>query len=378
MNKSFYLSLIFLEGFLIGAPAYAQSEQERYEAYDRCQVDVRTCQQAAEHGDTQAQYNLGKMYYTGEGLPQNFQKAKMLWERASKKGDASSLNGLGAIYYTEQRNQSKNVEIAKKLFLQAAQKGEYGAVLNINNMLKNKDADFQELKEADDGFRRFYENNKKKLERLSNAGNADASYELSLIYNGDEVQEYDQKNKIYYLEKAAKEGNPYAQYDIGYIYSRGSYGVKRDREKAFKYFIEADRQGNRDASYSLYEYYEYHTKGSNNGEALKYLEKAAERRNLQAVKEIADYYLYGEEPYLNKNLKKAFHYYEILSNTLTNKAIYYLGKDYQLIAKHQLAVMYVNGQGVNKSIPKAIDLFQTSCDKGYKKSCDELSHLKSK
>lgn len=378
MKKKVFLGLIFLEGLLIGTPAYAQSEQERYEAYDRCQVDVQACQQAAEHGDTQAQYNLGKMYYKGEGLPQNFQKAKILWERASKKGDASSLNGLGAIYYTEQRKKSKNIEVAKKLFLQAAKKGEYAAVLNINNMLKNKNADFQDLKEADDGFRRFHENNKKKLEQLSDGGNADASYELSLIYNGDEVQEYDQKNKVYYFEKAAKEGNPYAQYDIGYIYSRGSYGVKRDREKAFKYFIEADRQGNRDASYSLYEYYKYHTENSNDGEAFKYLEKAAERRNLQAVRDIAYYYLNGEEPYLNQNFKKAFHYYEILSTTLTNKAMYYLGKDYQLVAKYQLAVMYVNGQGVNKSIQKAIDLFKTSCDKGYKKSCDELSHLKLK
>ena len=114
------MGLIFLEGFLINAPAYAQGQQEIPEAYDRCQVDVQACQQAVEHGDTQAQYNLGKMYYTGEGLPQNFQKAKMLWERASKNGDVSSLNGLGIIYYTEQMRQSKNVEIAKKLFLQAA------------------------------------------------------------------------------------------------------------------------------------------------------------------------------------------------------------------------------------------------------------------
>lgn len=372
VKKSLYIGFVFLEGFLIGAPAYAQSMQERNEAYDRCQVDVLVCQQAAEHGDTQAQYNLGKMYYTGEGLPQNIQMAKMLWERASKSGDASSLNGLGVIYYTEKNIKHESVEIAKKLFLQAARKGEYRAVININSMLKNKNADIQDLKEADDGFSRFHENNKKMLEQLSNDGNADASYKLSLIYEGDEIQKYDREKQMYYLEKAAKEGNPYAQYDIGYIYLRGSNGLKRDREKAFNYLIEADRQGNRDAPYSLYEY----TNNTNEGKALKYLKKAAERRNFKAIRDISYYYLNGEEPYLNKDFKKAFNYFETLSTTLTNKAIYYLGNDYQLVAKYQLAIMYVNGQGVNKSKEKAIDLFKASCDNGYKKSCDELSHLK--
>ena len=72
---------------------------------------------------------------------------------------------------------------------------------------------------------------------------------------------------------------------------------------------------------------------------IKYLEKAAERRNLQIVRTISYYYLHGKKPYLNKNFKKTFHYYETLSTTLTNKTIYYLGKDYQLVTKYQLAVM---------------------------------------
>ncbi|WP_369463665.1 tetratricopeptide repeat protein [Citrobacter braakii] len=149
MKQIFYLSLMFLEGFLIGNPAYAQSEQERYEAYDRCQVDVQACQQAAEHGDAEAQYNLGKMYYTGEGLPQNFQKAKILWEESSKKGSAQSLNGLGLLYYAGEGVQEKNVKLAKELFHKAAQLGEFKALLNMKIMFENNFAKYNDLKTVD-------------------------------------------------------------------------------------------------------------------------------------------------------------------------------------------------------------------------------------
>lgn len=382
MKKSLYLSLIFLEGFLIGTPAYAQSEQERYEAYDRCQVDVQTCQKAAEHGDAQAQYNLGKMYYAGEGLPQNFQKTKILWEESSKKGSAQSLNGLGLLYYTGEGVQGKNVKLAKELFHKAAQLGEFKAVLNIKVMLENNFAEYDDLKNADEEFRHFHEINKIKLENLSNNGNADASYKLALMYGGyDKIQQYDQKKYIYYLKKAAQEGNADAQYEIGYIYFRGTNNVKVDRDKAFKYLIESDKQDNSNASYALFEYYQYQHE-PDSLRSSKYLEKAAERHNLQAVHKMAYFYYHGNDSYKGNesfpkiDFKKAFHYYQVLSTTLTNRGIYYLGKDYQLDAMYQLGVMYVNGQGVNKSIQKAIVLFKTSCDKGYKNSCDELSHLK--
>ncbi|WP_156138045.1 MULTISPECIES: sel1 repeat family protein [Pantoea] len=85
MKKSLYCSLLLLEVFLISSPACAQSDKEIYEAYDSCQVDVQACQQAAEHGDAQAQYNLGKMYYTGEGLPRTFRRQRHYGKNRLKK-----------------------------------------------------------------------------------------------------------------------------------------------------------------------------------------------------------------------------------------------------------------------------------------------------
>lgn len=374
IGKEIYLMAVLFGCILTGTHAYAQSDQESYDDYDKCQVNESVCQQAAEHGDASAQYNLGKMYYMGEGVPQNYHVAKKWWEPASNKGNAKAKNGLGTLYYSGKGLEQQNIKLAKELFIQAAQQGEYKAVLNLNNMYEDSHATYQELKQADEDFRNSHERNKKQLEQQSNNGNADASYKLSLMYTDDEVIKHDNKQKIHYLEIAAKQGSATAQYEIGYIYSRGSYDVKRDKEKAHKYFIQADKKGNSDATYSLYEYYQYRDE-PNTGEAIKYLEKAADRRHLQAVKEIATYYYNGEEPYLKQDYKKAFHYYEILATTMTNKALYHLGKDYQFSAMYQLGVMYKNGQGVKKSTEKANQLFKTSCDNSYQKSCDSLKNI---
>lgn len=369
-EKTFLKSVLF-GCIMTGSQVYAQSNQESYENYDKCQVNEPVCQQSAERGDVIAQYNLGKMYYMGEGVPQNYNMAKKLWEQAASKGNPQAKNGLGTIYYSGKGLKQQDINLARELFIQAARQGEYKALINLNKMFEDSYVTYQDLKKSNEDFRNSQEKNKRQLEQQSNNGDAEASYELSLMYTDNEVIETDIKKKIHYLEIAAKQGSATAQYDIGYIYFRGSYNVKRDKEKAREYFVQSDRQENSDAAYSLYEYYQYrqepHTK-----EAFKYLEKAANRRHLQAVKEMANYYYNGEEPDLKQDYKKAFKYYKILATTMTNKALYYIGKDYQFSAMYQLGVMYRNGQGVEKSIAKANQWFKKSCDNDFQKSCNTL------
>ena len=47
---------------------------------------LREFRLAAEQGDASAQYNLGLMYYNGQGLPQNYQLAYMWFSLAAAKG----------------------------------------------------------------------------------------------------------------------------------------------------------------------------------------------------------------------------------------------------------------------------------------------------
>ena len=51
----------------------------------------------AEQGDAEAQYNLGEMYDTGKGVPQDFMMARGWYERAAVQGHADAQSALGSM-----------------------------------------------------------------------------------------------------------------------------------------------------------------------------------------------------------------------------------------------------------------------------------------
>ena len=52
----------------------------------------------AEGGDAQAQLHLGLLYANGEGVPQDYAKARQYYEKAAAQGSASGQNNLGYLY----------------------------------------------------------------------------------------------------------------------------------------------------------------------------------------------------------------------------------------------------------------------------------------
>lgn len=72
-----------------GAPAPEASPAEALEA--QCNRCGATCALA----DADACYKLGQLYDAGQGVAQNRQRAKHLFERAAKAGHAQAKNQLG-------------------------------------------------------------------------------------------------------------------------------------------------------------------------------------------------------------------------------------------------------------------------------------------
>jgi tetratricopeptide (TPR) repeat protein len=71
---------------------------------DRCQQLCKNgqyeqafpvCSKAAEQGDAAAQFNLGLMYYFGEGVQQDYAEAEKWYRKAAEQGDASAEYNLG-------------------------------------------------------------------------------------------------------------------------------------------------------------------------------------------------------------------------------------------------------------------------------------------
>jgi hypothetical protein len=56
--------------------------------------------------------------------------------------------------------------------------------------------------------------------------------------------------RVFFAKRAAKRGNPKAQFDLAIMYASGK-GVKKDERKAFYWFHKSARGGNREAKYYM-------------------------------------------------------------------------------------------------------------------------------
>ncbi len=88
-------------GFTLGltAPAWAGWD-EGVAAYHRGDyaAALREFRPLAEQGNAKAQYNLGLMYYNGEGVPQDYAEAVKWYRKAAEQGHAKAQLFLGNMY----------------------------------------------------------------------------------------------------------------------------------------------------------------------------------------------------------------------------------------------------------------------------------------
>eukprot|EP00729_Bicosta_minor_P032586 gene32586-biopygen10500 len=83
-----------------------------------------------------AQYNLGTMYYNGNGVEQDYVKAAKWYRRSAKAGHAKAQNNLGLMYDTGKGVQQDHVEAAK-WFRKSAEAGNAMAQNNLGIMYRN-------------------------------------------------------------------------------------------------------------------------------------------------------------------------------------------------------------------------------------------------
>ena len=59
---------------------------------------LRLMRPLAEQGDAAAQFDLGKMYRMGQGLPQDYAEAAKWYRKAAERGYAAAQCNLGLMY----------------------------------------------------------------------------------------------------------------------------------------------------------------------------------------------------------------------------------------------------------------------------------------
>ena len=74
----------------------------------------------AEGGDLSAQNELGRLYYEGKGVPQDYRQAKQWFEKDAKKGHAGAQANLGTLYLRGE-GAPQSAQMALFWFSQAAE-----------------------------------------------------------------------------------------------------------------------------------------------------------------------------------------------------------------------------------------------------------------
>jgi TPR repeat protein/DNA-binding XRE family transcriptional regulator len=179
-------------------------------------------------------YNLGIVYFKGVGVQKNKEKATLLFEKASSTGHLRSKEHLAFIYsdrFSEEKKDTKATLLFKELSDAGNAYGMAGlgsAFLTGKGTIRNVYAGLELLQKA------------------SKLGDANAHFELFLVYSGryrlKEYVSYNLAQSLKFLSLAVKGGHP-----------RASWEYKQIRGTIDSIFEENDKDGRPTALITLHE-----------------------------------------------------------------------------------------------------------------------------
>ena len=202
-----------------------------------------------------------------------------------------------------------------------AERGDADAQYNLGVMFKQGNGVPQDYKQAAKWYR-----------RAADQGNSRAQVALGeMIQTGIGVpQDYKQAAKWYRL--AAEQGQASGQFNLGWLYEQGN-GVPQDYKEAFKWYILAAKQMNADAQFNLgVMYAQGHGVPQDYKEAVKWYRLSAGQGDAKSQYNLGVMYAQGHG--VPQDYKAAVKWYTFASKQGDAKSQYNLG------------VMYAQGHGV--------------------------------
>ena len=115
--------------------------------------DVKWLRRTAEQGDAEAQFNLGRMYRKGEGVPQDNKEAVKWFRLAAEQGHARAQNNLG-VRYRRGEGVPQDYAKAAKWYRRAAEQGHAQAQFNLGERYREGKGVPQDDAEAAKWYRR--------------------------------------------------------------------------------------------------------------------------------------------------------------------------------------------------------------------------------
>ena len=273
----------------------------------------------AKSGDARAQFETGNSYYTGNVVTKNDNTAAEWYMKAMLQGHEAATEKFYSFY-------SKDLE-------KRAKGGDARAQFETGNYY------FTGL-----GVKTDHETAAEWYEMAMKQGHEDAKTKFYAFYS-----------KI--LEKAAKNGDAEAQFQVGNFYFTGATG-KKDIETAAEWYEKGMSQGHEGAKEKYYSYYS------------KTLEKNS-KKDIEALYRIGCFYMDGGS--VEKDMKKAIKlllkadkdgHPEAFNKfgSVFNKELQKMAKKGDVRAKLAIAKCYLNGSGITKNPKRAAEFLEEIAD----------------
>ena len=335
------------------------------------QFKLKQVLQDANAGDISACAYLGKMYYEGTGVAQNYNEAFKWYQKAADNGVTGAYTWLGVMYYNGQ-GVAQNYEKAFLWTKKAAENGAADAYVGLGVMYCKGQGVAQNYGEAFQWFQKA----------VDNGDPVAYGWLVSMYYNGQGVsQNYGEAFK--WTKKAAEKGIAAAYAGLGGMYYKGQ-GVAQNYNEAFKWYQKAADNGDADAYVGLgVMYCNGQGVAQNYNEAFKWYQKAADNGVAGAFAYLGEMYYAGDG--VAQNYNEAFKWFQKAADNGITTGIYYFladmfytGKagitDYSQAKKYAelaikndtldivghriLAKLYMYGYAVEKNIDKAEALIE--------------------
>ena len=194
-------------------------------------------------------------------------------------------------------------------------------------------------------------------------GDADAQYNLGVLYDNDQGVSPDYNEAAKWYRKAAEQGHEKAQYNLGVLYDLGR-GVRQDCSEAAKWYRKAAKQGNASAQCDLGVLYFYGRGVSqDDNKAVKWSRKAAEQGDADAQCNLGVYYYFGRG--VRQDYNEAAKWYR--------KAAEQGDAD----AQCNLGILYDLGRGVSQDDNEAAKWYRKAAEQGNERAISYLQRLES-
>ncbi|KAL0093314.1 hypothetical protein F4703DRAFT_1939273 [Phycomyces blakesleeanus] len=234
----------------------------------RCEKDLSKAFEhylvSAKAGDVDGEFQVALMLSNGQGVEQDRAAAFYWYEKAAKKEHKTALYSLGLYYAKGMAGVTKDLFKARSCFKRSARLGVVSAMTTLATLYKmtasriDPSQDPDETETQSQSQSQFLEEQQRQavywFEKAAQYGDAVAQRELAILYDAGIGVNQSYAKALSYLQKSASQRDTQATLLLGNYYQNG-HAVEKDLSQAIELYLEAADLGSPVAPFAAAQVY---------------------------------------------------------------------------------------------------------------------------